>query len=56
MDPHYAQALRLYAAVCLEFCLERDLPQPDWEHLETLHQQRTDLEAVLAACQLDRLV
>ena len=56
MDPHYAQAQEMYERICLEFFLELGLPVPNWELLEELHRQLTDMERVLAACQLDELL
>jgi len=56
MDPHYAQAQEMYDRICLEFFLELDSPVPSWELLQELHSQLKDMEAVLAACELDRLV
>ena len=46
----------MYDHICLEFFLEFDHPAPNWELLQELHGQLKDMEAVLAACQLDRLV
>ena len=56
MDPHYAQAQEMYDCICREFFRELERPAPNWELLQELHGQLKDMEAVLAACQLDRLV
>ena len=56
MDTHYTQAQEMYDRISLEFFLELDNPAPNWELLQELHSQLQDMEGVLAACQLDRLV
>jgi len=53
MDPHYAEAQEMYGRISLEFFLELHNPTPNWELLQELHSQLTDMEGVLAACQLD---
>ena len=43
-------------AANLSRLLELGLPVPNWELLEELYRQLTDMERVLAACQLDELL